>query len=164
MTAKSTLNLERRELRAHGVHAKMCARLKLNSKRAHPPIPPRGRALSLRPRELEARARLKFALRIANRYFPAADRRRGPREQQPNQTEFVSTVRFPVPTSTGAGSPTGLDVGPCRNGAYWVAVPTTRRPFATRANVGEHGARSRQPAARMCGFPEFSTIARRQTP
>jgi len=42
MTRSTLPNLERCELRALAVHAKKCARFKLNSKRAHPPYPPAG--------------------------------------------------------------------------------------------------------------------------
>ena len=95
-----TPNSKRCELGALGVHPVLRARFKLNSKRAHPPIPPRGRALSLRPRELEARARFKFALRVQNR--GGRGRRRlgtpaGSRSDdvRGNSTQYTKTF-FPV--------------------------------------------------------------------
>lgn len=106
-------NSERRELGAHGVHPEICARFKLNSKRAHPPIPPRGRALTLRPRELEARARSKFALRVREgqghdgrcRYFPWGMASRRPREQPQSPIEFVSPVRSALPRPRALARP-----------------------------------------------------------
>ncbi len=114
MNRQTPPNLERRELRAHGVRAENRVRFKLNSKRAHPPIPPRGRALTLRPRELEARARFKFAVEIGNGSFPADERRRRPREQQPRETDFLSAVRSAFAarqghtTSLSGGGPTSV--------------------------------------------------------
>jgi len=67
-----------------------------NPKRAHPPIPPHGRALTLRPGgEVEARAlqvcaRGSRGLQPVRRYYLAENRRRGPREQRPIHTEFVA--------------------------------------------------------------------------
>ena len=88
-----------------------------NPKRAHPPIPPHGRALTLRPRgEVEARALQVCAqgsrqLQPGNRYFLAENGRRGPREQRPIQTEFVSPVR-----SGFQGGHVARTVGPWANG------------------------------------------------
>jgi len=90
MSSLAPANLKRRELGALRVHPENRARFKLNSKRAHPPIPPRGRALTLRPRELEARARFRFALEVRHGSSPGMERRLGTREQHPRETEFVA--------------------------------------------------------------------------
>lgn len=93
----------------------------------------------------------------AIRYFPANRRSRGPREQQPVQTDFLSLSCPVVPPA----SPTGDDVGPCRDRATGLATPTPDTPLR---HTGERGPtrRKRRPLpARACGFPGSSTIARR---
>lgn len=140
-------NSERRELGAHGVHPQICARFKLNSKRAHPPIPPRGRALTLRPRELEARARSKFALRVRQgqgkgrrrRYFPGGMASRRPREQPQSPTEFVSPVRSaPQALACPApGRPTLARVAPGCGPPIQPPIPPTG---PARANVARRSA------------------------
>lgn len=97
--------------------------------------------------------------------FPALGRRRGPREQHPLETEFVSVVRS---GPTGAGSPTGRDVGPCRDGArvgepYHRSAPSPRRRTSPRTGeMGPDRRRRRDLAARI--RTTFHTFARRQSP
>jgi len=110
-----------------------------NPKRAHPPIPPRGRALTLRPRrEVEARAlrvraRSSRGLRPGRRYFLVENGSRGPREQRPTQTDFVSAVRSGFQGGHGA-----RPVGPGANGrrrAYRTTTSPPRRPRAAFLGV-----------------------------
>ncbi len=95
MTLRAPSNPERCELRARKVHPKTRSRFGLNSKRAHPPIPPRGRALKLRPRELKARARFKFAVGVGHRYSRAlfAQHPRG-NSRAIGKTYLTCPVRF----------------------------------------------------------------------
>mgnify|MGYP001205205675 CR=1 FL=1 len=91
MTSQNRPNLERQTSRSASARPVRRSRFGLNSKRAHPPIPPlRVRRQFAATRELEARAlqvpRFRFE---RNRYFPAenAGRVRGNRSQ-PGLTFF----------------------------------------------------------------------------
>ena len=100
--------------------------------------------------------------------FPAIGRRRGPREQHPLETDFLSVVRSGPAEGRIAHGPRRWPVS--RPGPAWPSLPP-RRPFATRANVAQRG-RSRlasPPGARSGGPAErirttFPPFARRQTP
>ena len=144
MSARNSLNLERPEPRALKVHPKTCVCCKLNLKRAHPPIPPRGRALKLRPRELEARARSRFALEVqiqdqaegpepgSIRYSRADERRRRQREQPPTTTDFLSVGRSGL--AARRGHTTSLSIS-CPAGVQFLANLALRRRVATLARV-----------------------------
>ena len=94
MSQPTVTNFERRTSRSACAHAVGRSRFGLNSKRAHPPYPPRVRRQLAATRELKARARFEFALEVrGNGSFPADSARRGPREQPRDQSEFLSSVR-----------------------------------------------------------------------
>jgi hypothetical protein len=87
-------NFERQTSRSACAHAVGRLRFGLNSKRAHPPYPPRVRRQLAATRELKARARFEFALEVrGDGSFPADSARRGPREQREGDKEFVCAVR-----------------------------------------------------------------------
>jgi len=94
MTRANRPNFERRTSRSACAHAVGRTRFGLNSKRAHPPYPPRVRRRLAATREPQARARFEFALEVRpHGSFPADSARRGRREQPRLETEFVALVR-----------------------------------------------------------------------
>ena len=84
------------------------------------------------------------SVRIRHRYFPAVARRRGPREQQPSQTEFVSSVRSTTAADVrpgGARPQLGRPRHPPALHAHGRTSPTTGRPGGQYENPKRHGGR-----------------------
>lgn len=124
------LNLKRaRSLSARGLHG-LRSKFGSNLKRAHPPIPPRGRALKLRPRKPEARAS-SSALEVSAEWFlPGRGASLGSREHHPSQTDFVSRVRTRPRVATWR-----VWGRPGRTGGAGAYKPTTRRATVAQGGV-----------------------------